>query len=410
MKKTLFIFSHLIPPAVLAALWFLSPQPISVSTNTAFFIIYGICLLTCPLLGLLRLPKFCRGLLATLAISAFSLGLPVAMTLGGAFAAHAVLAAGTVSLGTLFVFYSLPAGSSEAGLLALRGMRTGRMRRILFLRSCYAFFFKKSSLLAGAISVCLLFISREASFSALWSAAAHTAMLCLAGCILYLILGAPSAAPLYAAPKKSRYIIISLLTFVLLIAVVYVYVGSLYTAPDPALSEALSALQVILTPALLATASGLLAGMFLGFFLSFCGARFFITLSRGILFIPVVLLAGLLFFFLPFRTVAIAIPLALMACLGMLENRMAIRMFRTLPMAGRKKAVTSPLFHFANLSLLPRLGATALFASILMDVTLSDTLMSLAEFPSLLAASVLSLSIAILYTLCFLTKEVRRHG
>ncbi len=409
MKKTLSLFSHLISLAVLAAFWVLWPGSVSVSINGAFFVLYGLCLLICPPLGLLRISRFGRGVLAALSVSAFSCGVPAAMTLGGTFFAQAVTLLGTAALGILFISYALPASSAESELLTLRGTSSVRTKKTLFLRSAYAFFFEKSGVFAGLLSVFLLFIAGGASFGTLWSAALHTVLIGLLGYLLYLCLGAPDAAPLYAAPRKSRFVTVCLLTFVLLILVIYVYIGSVYTAPDPALRGALTALQAVLTPALLAVGLGMLCGMLLGFLLSLCGIRFFAAISRGMLGVPAVLTASLLSFLLPSPTLAITVPSIIYACLGMLESRTALRQYRTLPLIGRKKAVTMPLFHFANLSLLPRIGVSALFSSIFIDVVLSDTILSLPEFPRLLAASILALSVAILYILCFLTKEVRHH-
>ncbi len=408
MKKLLQLFSHFIPLFMLGALWFLFP--VSFSADLTFPVLYGICFLVCPLLGLVLSSRFWRGLLGVLSMLAFGCGIPAAMHLGGTVAAQTVLAVGSVCLGILLVSVSLPKSSPEAALLALRGVRPGRARKVLQLRACYAFFFLRSGILAGFIAVWLLFISGQSAPSQLWSSAAVAACVGLLGYFLYLILGAPAPAALRSQPKKSRYVFISLLTFVLLITAVYVYIGSAYTAPDPALAAALRALQTLLTPALIALGAGLLAGLLLGLILSFCGVRFFHSLFRGLSLFPTAIFAAFLHLLLPQYAVALAIPLALMTASGVLESRLALRPYRHFPMPGRKKAITLPLFHFSTLALLPRLGMAALFSTVFSDITAGGTLLALPELTLMLAASVLVVILSVLYILCFLTKEVRRHA
>lgn len=408
MKKTLRLLSHFIPFLGLFALW--AFMPFSFSASPAFFIHYAICLILCPFLGLLRLPNFCRGLLGGLSVFAFSCGIPGAMAPGGTFVAHAVLAVGCVSLGTLLVYFSLPKDTAEEAHLQLRGMPPRRARKTLLLRESFAFFFEKSGILAAAITVWLLFISDAVSPALLWSGAVLTAVFAFLGFLLYLLLGAPSPAVMRALPSKSRYIVISLLAFILILIAVYVYVGFAYTAPEPALSAALAAVQTVLTPALIASAVGFLLGMLFGYLLSFCGARFFAMLCRGVLFIPAALLASILSLLLPQLTVAIAVPLLFMGTLGMLQSRLSIRPYKGLPMSGQKKAVRLPLFHMANLALLPYLVLNGLFAAVFIDVTSLGVLSALGELSFMFASSILVIIAGILYILCLLTKEVRYHG
>lgn len=411
MKKLLQIFSYLIPIVLLGAFRFYFP--VGFSADAAFFILYAVCLLVCPPLGLLRLSRFCRGALAAVSIVAFGCGIPAALLLGGTVAAQSVLAVGCACLGILLVSYALPQNPAEGTLLALRGVRPGRIRKTLLLRDAYAFFFERSGILAAFIAVWLLLLSGDISLSALWNSAFLAAVTGLIGHLMYLTWGAPEAAAMQAAPKKSRYVFISLLAFILLLSTVYVYIGSAYTAPDPALTAALRAVQSVLTPALLAAGAGLLAGFLLGFLLSFCGARFWHSFCRGAAMLPAALTAAFLTLLLlrpQYYAAALAVPLCFDTAAGFLKNRLAVRPYRSMPMAGRTKAVTLPLFHLANLALLPRVGLTAVFSAVFMDITTAGRLLALSEASLMLAAAVLVVILSALYTLCFLTKEVRRHA
>ncbi len=408
MKKTLRFFSHLIPLFALFALWFI--MPLSFSAEPAFFLHYGICLALCPVLGLFQLPKFIRGFLAGLCIFSFCFGIPAAMATKSVILIHAVLSVGCITLGTLLVYFSLPKDTNEEAHLMLRGMRPHRARKVLLLRAAYAFFFEKSGMLAAPIAVWSLFITGTASPSLLWSGAVLIALIALIGFLFYLFLGAPTPAPMQSKPTRGRYIVISLLTFILVLIAAYVYVGYVYTAPEPALSAALSAVHAVLTPALIASFTGFLAGVLLGYILSFCGARFFAMLCRGLGIIPTALFAAILYLFYPVPSVAITIPLLFAGTFGMLKARLALRPYKVLPMRGHKKAVRLPLFHMANLSLVPYLIINGLFTAIFIDVSSIGVLSALSELSFMFAASILVIIAGILFTLCLLTKEVRYHA
>jgi|GEM_PF-2567037 len=408
MKKLLQFFSYLIPILLLGGFWV--RFPVGFSANTVFFILYAVCFLFCPLLGLVLQSKFGRGALATVSILAFGCGIPASLLLGGILAAQVVLALGCICLGILLVSYALPQNPAKGTLLTLRGVKPGRIRKTLLLRNAYAFFFERSGILSAFIAVWLLLLSGEISIPSLWNSALLVAITGFIGYLLYLILGAPKAAIRKASPKKSRYVFISLLVFILLISVVYVYIGSMYTAPDPALFAALRAVQSVLTPALLSAGIGLPAGFLLGFLLSFCGARFWHCICRSASRLPAALATAFLFVLLPWHTVALAIPLCFDTAAGFLENRFSVRPYRLLPMAGRTKAVTLPLFHLANLALLPRIGLMATFSAIFIDITSGGILLALSEVSLWLAATILIVILSILYILCFLTKEVRHHA
>jgi len=238
MKKTLRFFSHLIPLLGLLALWFF--LPVSFSANSAFFMHYAICLLLCPLLGMYQLSTFIRGLLAGLCIFSFCCGIPVAMATESVILMHAVLSVGCVALGTLLVYFSLQKDTDEEAHLILRGMHPRRARKVLMLRSSYAFFFEKSGILAAPMAVWSLFIAGKASPNLLWSSSVLIATIAFIGFLFYLLLGAPTPAPMQSKPSRGRCIVISILTFILILIAVYVYVGYVYTAPEPALSAALS--------------------------------------------------------------------------------------------------------------------------------------------------------------------------
>ncbi|MBE7024596.1 MAG: hypothetical protein E7408_00885 [Ruminococcaceae bacterium] len=408
MKKLLQLFSHLIPFLLLGMLWVYFP--VSVSPDPVFLFVFVLCLVTCPPVGLLCTSAFSRGLLGTLSILCFSTGIPFSLFLGGTLAGLIVLDVGCICLGTLLTAFLLPVSSGEVELLSLRGVRFGRARSVLLLRSCYAFFFRNSGILAGTIATWLLLIAGDASPNALWNSAGITATTALLGYLMYLILGAPAPTHRTVSPKKSRYVFISLLSFVLLMIAVYVYIGSIYTAPDPVLLAALTAVRSILTPALLAIAGGLVGGILLGYLLSCIGARFFAALCQGVLLFPAVLSAAFLRLFLPISSIAIAVPVVLTVALGILEGRLAIRPYRHFPIAQRGKSVFLPLFHFPVLALLPRIGMMAVFSGIFLDITSGGTLPGLDESGLLLVASILVVILSALYILCFLTKEVRRHG
>lgn len=408
MKKPLQFFSHLISFLVLGVLWMCSP--VSFAPDPVILLFFAICVGLCPPLGLRCASRFSRGLFGTLSILCFSIGIPVSLYLGGPLVGHIVLGIGSVCLGTLIVAFLLPASSKETALLSLRGVPATQARKILFFRSAYALFFKNSGILAGTVATWLLLISGNVSFTTLWNSAGIVAVISFFGYLLFLFLGAPASAHRPATPKKSRFVFLSLLCFILLMITVYIYIGSIYTSPDPALLRALATVRSLLTPVLLATFGGLVVGVLLGLLLSVMGARFFASLCRGIMHLPVILSVALLQYVLPLPAVGFFVIVAIWSALGILEGRLAIRPYRHMSIAKRGKAVLIPLFYQPFLAHLPRIGLAGVFSCVFLDVTSGKTLFSLQESSFLLAVSILTVLFVALQILSFLTKEVHRHG
>lgn len=407
MKKTSQFLAHLIALAGLFALWyFLTPY---FMMDSLFLLIFGACFVLAPILAIFRFSRFFRGLLYGFSIFSFSAGIPAANALGGVPAASVMLFIGLLAVSLLVIQRALPQDTRAEAHLILRGMPPGRARRKLLTKQSYAFFFLYASPLTVLLSSWLLFIRGAASPSALFSLAVMAVLVGFAGFLLYCMLGGPMPRSTMYQPKKSRRVLLWVFLFFLFIIIVYVYTGQYYTAPEPEFADALTVIETIFTPMLIGTFAAFLIGAFLGLLLSFCGARLFYPIIRGICLFPAVLLSGVLTFFFP-TYIAIMLPLLPISIAVMLESRLRIRPFRQFPPQGRKKAVLWPLLYRPSLATLPFIGASSLFSSVVFCGILSGGFEALSSPALLFAASVLAVTGALLYGICFLVKEAKHHG
>ncbi len=407
MKKTLRFLSYFIMAAILCVIW--TFHDITLLADASFLLPYLLCALFCPFLGILPLLKSLRGVLSGVTAVSFCFGIPLGMALDSFIVSYLFLFLGALSLGTRMISHSLPAATSAEALLALRGVPKNRVRRVSLLRISFAFFFEKSGILTGFLCVLYLCIRQNLSLSSLWSVSFLTLLVSFLGFVLYLLLGAPEAAPLLPQPKKRGVVLPAIFSFLLLLVFFYVYIGYIYTSPEPALENAIRIVQTILTPALVSAALAFPAGMFLGFLLSLCGARFFKAVCQGFLLLPPPLTSSLFFLFVKAEFPALFLPLVLWSAHRMLQSRLAVRPYRKTPMPGRKKAISWPLFHLANLSLLPRLFAWSIFSAFFLHCLSSGSLFSLSEITMAFAGCILASILFLLYLLSFVTKEACRY-
>ncbi len=412
MKNILQILSHFIVFLILGALCYFGTS--TFTFDSTLFLMYGICFLLCPVLGLCRLSPFTRVLFYIFSIFGLCGGVFMVRELAGEAAALGLLSISAVLFGALFNFFSLPDATPETTHLQLRGIKESHARRKILLRQSYAFFFQKSGVIFGMLSVYqLLLMPMEKN--ALWSASILTALVSFFGHLFYLMLAAPIPKRLPATAKKWKLSMISLLFFILLLISIYVYVGSLYTSPDPALQSALASVKEILTPAYSSVLVALVPGMLFGLFLSLLGARFFKTVFTGARLLPTALFSGILYSLLteviPHAFLfSICIPLFLLGMLGTLESRIRLFPYRDYPISDRKKILLRPLFHLPNLALIPEFFATGVFSSLFLHLTTGGTLYTLSSLSQTLAALILGVILCILFVLCILTKEVRSVG
>ncbi len=407
MKKTLQFIAHLIALIGLFALWyFLAPRFLP---DSLFLLIFGVCFVLAPLPALFRFSRFSRGFLYGFSIFSFSAGIPAAKALGGATAASVMLTFGLLAVSLLRIQRALPQDTDAEAHLILRGMPRGRARRKLLTKQSYAFFFLYASPLTALLSGWLLFIRGTASASQLFSLAALSVLIGFVGFLLYCMSGGPAPRPSMYRPKKSRKVLLWIFLLCLVIIVTYVYTGQYYTAPEPEFADALAVIETVFTPALIATFAAFLLGAVLGLLLSFCGARLFYSTIRGVCIFPSVLLSGILALFFP-AYIAIALSYLPIAAKVMLESRIRIRPFRQAPPQGRKKAVFWPLLYRPTLATLPFIGASSLFTSVVLCGILSGDFEALSSPALLFAASVLAVTGALLYGICFLVKEAKHHG
>ena len=415
MKKTLDLLARVISLTVLLAVGSLSS--FSFSFLPSPLVLFVICLILCPFMGVFRLTGFVRALFCIIAVFTYGGGVFALHALGGEIAAFIMLAIGTACLGILIVNRMLPKSTAEEVLLALRGMKAGRARKNLLLRQSFSCFFHKGDVLLSLLTVFCLLIEKEASPDILWSSTLVICAVSLVSHLLYCVLDT-NAAPL-AKPKeknkKGKYIIISILSFFLVLIAAYVYVGTASTVSNPSFATAIRAAQTILSPALIAAGIGLLAGSILGYILSLVACRFFYTIFGGIQIIPTVLLSALLFCLLPptsfaaVQIVAITVSLFSMSAFSIIKNRMALLPYKDMAIYNRKQALTVPFVIAPLLAHIPNLLLTGIFSSVLIDVTTNGILCNLADFSFTLTASILAVTIFILLILSFLTKEARSN-
>ena len=223
------------------------------------------------------------------------------------------------------------------------------------------------------------------------------------------MLGGPSPRSMAYQPKKSRKVLLFVFLLCLAVIITYVYTGQYYTAPEPEFSAALAVIESVFTPALIAAFATWLCGAMAGLLLSFCGARIFLAVFRGICLFPAVLQSGILVLWFP-SYIAIALPLLPLAAEVMLESRSRIRPFRQFPPQGRKKAVLWPLLYRPCLMTLPFISASSLFTSVILHMAFSHSFDTLSSSAILFASSLLAVSGALLYGICFLVKEAKHHG
>lgn len=406
MKKTLHVLAYLIPLCALFALQlFLG---LSLHVSPLFFVLFGLCLVFAPMLSVFRFSRFFRGFLYGFSIFSFSAGIPAAKVLGGAPAAQVMLFFGLFAVSLLAISRALPTLADGEMHLRLRGMTPSRTRKKLLTKPSYAFFFLYAAPLAALLSGWLLFIDASMSPASLFSFAALSVFTGLAGYLLYCILGAPAPRSTSYQPKKSRKILLPVFTLCLIVILTYVYLGHYHTAPEPEFAEALSVMETVFTPVLIGTFAAFFLGALLGLLLSFLGARLFHSICHGIFAFPAVLLSGILSIWFPLY-IAVLLPLLPIGAEAVLEGRMQIRSFRQFPPQGRKKAVLWPLMFRPLLATLPFIGASSLFTSVFLHVAL-QSFAALSPAALLFAASLIAISGALLFGICFLVKEAKHHG
>lgn len=415
MKKIIQLLAHLIPLLALTAVWYL--EGFSFSVNLTPLLLLAVCFIACPLLGVLQLSGFVRGLFYVLTVFAYSGGIFAFKELGGEIAAFIMLAIGTVSFGILLINRLLPGNTAEETLLKLRGMKVGRARKSILLKQSFSSFFRMGGILFSILSVFCLLITKSGSPDVLWSSASLILAVSLLFHLIHCVLDTSfyEAAQPREKTKKGKYVLISVLSFCLILIAAYVYVGTGIASSDPSFATALRAVQTVLSPALLAALFGFICGTVLGYILSLISCRFFQTVFQGVEIIPVALFAGLLYHLLPPvsfiqpSVLSIAIPSVCMSASSMLRSRAALMPYKNMPIHNRKQTLLIPFVYLPMLSIIPVLLLTACFASIFIDVTTNGVLCNLADFSFTLTTSVLAVITFILLILSLLTKEARHH-
>ncbi len=409
MKKTLELISLFIPLALIFGIGY--SFDVSVSLPIESLTIYAICLLSCPILGLCRLSPLARGTLFGVSVFAYAVGVGAALLFGSPLLAQCVLGIGTFCMGTLLVFFALPNGTGEETHLLHRGLRPSHARRTLLKQQSYAFFFQKSGLLFGITTLYSLFIEDSLTVSSLFSGALFSILVGILGVLLYCLLGAPACSRPQPTQKKSTYIFGSLLVFFLILILIYVYVGSLYTSPDPALRDALFAVQQLLTPVLLGCAFGVVLGTLLGFLLSLFGVRVWTPILGGVEHIPFALWTVLVYSLAPSMPHgafgAICLVQALCTALCILRARRNLLPFRVLPIQERRRALTLPLLHLPCVALWPTLLLSGTISALCIK---RASLAALGELPLAFLAAIVSVILCILLILTYLTKEVHHNA
>lgn len=407
MKKILYFIAYLIALGALMGLrYFLS---IPFASDALFFLIFGVCLVLVPPLSVFRFSRFFRGFLYGFSIFSFSAGIPGAKVLGGSAASAVMLTFGLLAVSLLLVHRALPLSGTAETHLILRGMPHGRTRRKLLTKEGYAFFFLYTSPITALLSGWLLFIRGAASLPVLFSLSIFSVLFGFAGFLFYCILGGPAVRPSHYRAAKKHKVFLWIFLLLLVLIITYIYTGRYYTAPDPELLEALSVVEAVFTPALIGTFGAFGIGSILGFLLSLCCARFFYPICRGVSVFPTVLLSGILSFWVP-PYLAILLSLVWYSMARVLEGRIQIRPFRQFPPQGRKKAVLWPLLFRPCLASLATLGARSLLASIVLHIAISGSFEALSSPALLFAASVIVVTGALIYGICFLVKEAKHHG
>ena len=410
MKTRLLIISHIIAFIMLCFLKDLSHASLVITPTLP--VIYCICLMLCPLMGILQMKKSVKALFYIVILFGMCGGIFLCNALLGSVAAVTLLSVISVMLGVLLITYSLPENTKETDHLEARGLTYSRARRQILLPLSYAFFFKYSGILSSIISVYLLLVASPVALDTIISAAFCIVILSFTGTVFYGGLN-PHASKLHLS-AKSRPVFIWILSLIIVLVSAYIFTGHLYSGKDADLLSALSLSAKILIPGLIGFMAGAL-GILFGTVLSNFSGKLFLSLFLPFKIVPAAIFSAILFVvfenILPLPLYfSITIPMLLLGSVYAMAHKENIKKYDNLPLLNRKKSVLIPYLHRPNSATLPLLFANCLFASLVVQLVLTDEFYALSSLSRIITSLIFSVIVVSLLGLCILTKEVRHNG